>query len=129
MTGVSSFLLKFLFFGDSSIDHFLHILEAGLDSDNEEKKVEEEKQTKKAAFDDEDKVDPIVEEKKKKEAAKKAALEAQQNGRVKTTNKVDYDKEWEERQKKLASSAVKPVDTTGMTAAQKGLAMEQAQEA
>ena len=48
---------------------------------------------------------------------------------VKTTNKVDYDKEWEERQKKLASSAVKPVDTTGMTAAQKGLAMEQAQEA
>ena len=99
--------------------------EAGLDSGDEEKKEQEEKEKKKAAFDDEDKVDPVEEEKKKKEAAKKAAIEAQQNGRVKTSNKVDYDKEWEQRQKKLAGSAVKTeIDTTGMTAAQKGLAME-----
>ena len=76
---------------------FFGFIEAGLDSDNEDKKVEEQKAKAKADFDDEDKVDPVEEEKKKKEAAKKAAIEEQKNGRVKTSNKVDYDKEWEQR--------------------------------
>jgi uncharacterized membrane protein YhiD involved in acid resistance len=110
---------------------FYQNVEAGLDSDNEKEETKKEEEKKKAAskFDDEDKVDPIEIEKKKKEAAKKAAIEAQENGRVKKDSKVNYDKEWEERQKKLAGAAVKTeVDTTGMSAAQKGLVMEQAQE-
>jgi len=105
--------------------------EKGLDSDNEEeekKKVEDKKKAN-SKFDDEDTVDPLEVERKKKEELRKAALEAQQNGRTKKDNKVNYDKEWEERQKKLAGSAVKTdVDTTGMTAAQASLAHEQAQE-
>lgn len=55
--------------------------------------------------------------------------EAQENGRVKTTNKVDYDKKFEERQKKLGGEPVdSKVDTKGMSKTQISQAMEEAQE-
>jgi hypothetical protein len=50
-----------------------------------------------------------------------AALEAQNNGRVKKANKIDYDKAFEERQAKLAgvpstTEKSKVADTKGLTA-------------
>lgn len=109
----------------------LFALENQLDSDNE--KEEESKKAKAASkFDDEDKVDPEQVAREKKEAIKKAELEAQENGRVKKANKIDYDKVFEERQAKLGGATAtvekKVVDTKGMTAAQKGLLLEQEAE-
>ena len=76
------------------------ILENQLDSDNE-KEEESKKATVAKKFDDEDTVDPEEVAKKKKEEQRKAALDAQENGRVKKANKIDYDKVFEERQAKL----------------------------
>lgn len=71
-------------------------LENQLDSDNE--KEEESKKAKAASkFDDEDKVYREQVAREKKEAIRKAELEAQENGRVKKANKIDYDKVFEER--------------------------------
>lgn len=92
-------------------------IENQLDSDNEK---EEEKKKAPSKFDDEDQVDPEEVARKKKEAIKKAELEAQENGRVKKANKIDYDKVFEERQAKLGGTTVsekKVIDTKGMTAA------------
>jgi len=83
-------------------------LENQLDSDNEEeqKKEEQEKAKKKAAFDDEDTVDPEVLAAKKKEELKKQQEEEKKNARIKNkTAKVDYDKVFEERQKKLTGGS------------------------
>lgn len=107
------------------------LLENQLDSDNE--KEEESKKAKVAAkFEDEDQVDPEEVARKKKEEAKKAAQEAQENGRVKKANKIDYDKVFEERQAKLGGVPTTlektTIDTKGMTAAQKGLLLEQEAE-
>lgn len=104
-------------------------VENQLDSDNEEK---EEKKKAASKFDDEDKVDPEEVARKKKEEIRKAEMEAQENGRVKKANKIDYDKAFEERQAKLggtvAPSTKKELDTKGLTAAQKGLLLEQEAE-
>lgn len=105
-----------------------------LDSENEEetkKKEEEEKAKKKAAFDDEDKVDADVLAAKKKEELKKQAEEEKKNKRIKNKpTKVDYDKIFEERQKKLAGNLDKKVPTAkeleGMTEAQKAQALAEA---
>ena len=72
-------------------------IENQCDSDNEKEK--ETKTTAKVAakFDDEDQVDPEEIARKKKEEQRKVALEAQENGRVKKANKIDYDKAFEER--------------------------------
>lgn len=105
-----------------------------LDSDNEkeeEKKIEEVK-AKKAGFDDEDAVDTEELAKKKKEEAKKAAEEAAANARIKSTKKVDYDKIFNERQKKLGGETAKEpaaaANTKGMSKAAKGIIMEQEAE-
>mmetsp|Transcript_9437 Transcript_9437/g.14477 ORF Transcript_9437/g.14477 Transcript_9437/m.14477 type:complete len:264 (-) Transcript_9437:64-855(-) len=103
-----------------------------LDSDNEEnatKKVEEAKKK----FDDEDVVDPEEVARKKKEEAKKQADEAAANARVKKTNKVDYDKLYEERQAKVGNAPAKKEaasaeETKGMSKAAKGIVQEQEAE-
>lgn len=53
------------------------------------------------------------------------------NARIKTTNKVDLDKKFEERQAKLAGKTVAPVsaeETKGMSKAAKGMILEQRAE-
>ena len=55
-----------------------------------------------------------------------------ENGRVKKANKIDYDKAFEERQAKLAgikkTSSETTTDTKGMSAAAKGIILEQEAE-
>jgi hypothetical protein len=55
-----------------------------------------------------------------------------ENGRVKKANKIDYDKAFEERQAKLAgikkTSSETITDTKGMSAAAKGIILEQEAE-
>ncbi len=100
-----------------------------LDSDNEDtntKKVEEAKKK----FDDEDVVDQDEVARKKKEEAKKQAEDAAANARVKKTNKVDYDKLYEERQAKVGNTnppkkeAASAEETKGMSQAAKGIIQE-----
>ena len=104
-----------------------------LDSDNEkeeEKKKQEELEKKKAAFGDEDTVDQ-KELAKEKELEKKKAIEEQMaNARVREGSQIDYDKKFEERQKKMAGivSETKEIDTTGMSAQQKQQALEKQSE-
>ena len=111
-----------------------NFLENQLDSDNEEeqKKKEAEEKAAKNKFDDEDTVDQEALAKKKAEEKKKAEAEAQANARVKTTKKVDYDKKFEERQKKLggavSSEPTPEVNTKGMSKAAKGMIVEQKAE-
>jgi len=106
-----------------------------LDSENEEdikKKEEEEKAKKKAAFDDEDKVDADVLAAQKKEELKKAMEEERQNKRIKN-KPVDYDKVFEERQKKLAGNLDRKAPTEeelkGMTQDQRARALAEAADA
>tara|TARA_B110000305_G_scaffold80865_1_gene90936 strand:- start:229 stop:549 length:321 start_codon:yes stop_codon:yes gene_type:complete len=81
-------------------------------SDNEEEKKKEVK-----GFDDEDTVDADALEKKKKEELKKKKEEEEKlNAREKKSNKVDLDKLFNERQKKMGLDVPKTIDTTGMTA-------------
>ena len=116
---------------------FLIAVENQLDSENEEetkKKEEEELAKKKAAFGEEDVVDADVLAAKKKEEMKKQAEEEKKNKRIKNKpNKVDYDKVFEERQKKLAGSLDKKQPTAeelkGMTEAQKAQALAEAADA
>ena len=87
---------------------------------------------KKAAFGEEDEVDPEEVAKKKKEELKKQQEEQMANARIKTTNKVDLDKKFEERQAKLAGKTVTPAsaeETKGMSKAAKGMILEQQAEA
>lgn len=92
---------------------------------------EEEKKKDVPAFADEDTVDADALEKKKKEELKKKKEEEEKlNAREKKSNKVDLDKLFNERQKKLGNVTELPktIDTTGMTATQKAQALEQAAE-
>ena len=80
---------------------------------------EEEKKKDVPAFADEDTVDADALEKKKKEELKKKKEEEEKlNAREKKSNKVDLDKLFNERQKKLGNVTELPktIDTTGMTA-------------
>ena len=96
------------------------------DSDNEQEKKNKDV----PSFADEDTVDADTLEKKKKDEKKKLQEEEEKlNAREKKSNKVDLDKLFAERQKKLGvTEAPTNVDTEGMTATQKAQLIEQAAE-
>lgn len=110
-------------------------VEAQADSDYEEKqkqKEEEEKKAREAKFEDENKITAEEAERLKKEELKKQEAAMRENARVRQTNKIDLDKQFEKRQIAAASgksiSEIKDEDLQGMSKAAKGIVLEKLAE-